>query len=779
MEKEWRKKMPRWLRIRGNYQKNLVIFLLLASFPGIIFSFLLFFLSKSQMERELQTVHQNHMTYMIQTIKDEFSDLELLMANWSTNSNMQGYSDLDVVSDYVQIKNLYNTLNLMGGYNPLIGRVELFLNQPSPIVYTENGYKFLEDAQVLDEYTRLLTSKQKMFWDHSLTSIESVYKDRYAPLAMVHNLDGNLFEPFGSLIVFLEREKLHNMLQSPYEDGSVFMQQNDNRWLFGKPEQTEPSKLQMEIMAEIQSRGDDAEPFVFHYDNIKYTITYDSFSRLGEQWCYVSIAPMTNITAPVVLIFKIFIYLNLFIFMSAITLTLLVSKKLYAPIEKLTRQIGGTHLHPANEFNMIESHMNELSAESENLQNRLNRQMPHLREGFILQLMQGYLYAYQEEELQARMQQFGSGGSEKKYVIVFVQMLGFNKLKERFAEEDKGLVTFLAVNIAEELLLFSEPETDVLNFHDLSFGILFSFNGDKHVHEIEKNVLNFCEELISYINTICKMNVSVGISRMAESLKSVHSIFEEIKISLSFRNLQEDNQIIEMKKMDSLLSSQDQGEYPFELEKEIIHAMRQRQQEEAIRLVHDFFAISNDRTRTVSEAVIRQRAFKLLGAIFHIVLQSGMIEDFINGSAHLYEKLYKLKEPEEISHWFERKVIIPIIEELSLKQDQRLQMVVQKVMHTLEANYTEDISLEACASDVNLNPSFLSKIFRDVSGWNFIDYLTHIRLSKAKELLIETDAKIKDVAEGVGYNQHSYFNRIFKKEEGITPSEFREMNRKN
>ncbi|OUS78152.1 hypothetical protein B1748_05175 [Paenibacillus sp. MY03] len=775
MEKRWSKRLLRWLRIRGHYQKKLIVFLLIASLPGIIFSSILFVVTKSQIERELQSVHQNHMSNTIHTIKNQFSDLEMLMANWASNTNMQEFGNLDVVRDYVQIKDLYNTLSLMGGYNPLIGRVELFFNEPSPTVYTENGYKFLGDTPLLETYTRLLVSKQRMFWDHDLTTIEEGYRGLYAPFAMVHTINRNLFDPIGSLVVFLEREKLEDMLLSPYEDGSVFLLQDRRYWLFGQKDQTEPNALQNEIMKEIERRSELPEPFVFHYENIKYTITYDTFTRLGEVWHYVSAAPMTNITAPVLFVSKLFIYLNVVILVIAIFLTLVVSKKLYAPIEKLTRRIGGNQIL-SNEFNLIEMHLNDLSAESEHLQNRLKQHLPHLREGFMLQLLQGNLYAYHEEELQDRMRQFGSDHTGKRFIIAVVQLLGFNKLKDRFTEGDKGLVTFLAVNIAEELLLSSETETDVLNFHDLSLGLLFSFSDDMTIHQMEQRVLEFCEELIQYINSICKLNASIGISRVADSLKSVHSVFEETKISLSFRNLQEDNPIIEIKKLDDQQNSQSYMEYPFELEKEIIHAIRQRSQDDAVQLVQNFFLIPDK--RNFSEAMIRQRAFRLLGAIFHNVLQSGMIEEFVTGGANLYENLYKLKDSEEIFLWFEQRVVVPIIEELSQKQDHRLRVVVQKVVHRLETQYMEDLSLEVCAGEVNLNSWFLSKVFKEVTGWNFIDYLTHIRLMKAKELLIDTDTKIKDVAEYVGYNQHSYFNRIFKKEEGITPSEFREMNRK-
>ncbi len=763
--------------MNGNYRKNLVVFLLLASFPGIIFSFLLFYVSKSQMEEELQAVHQNHMYNTIESIKGQFSELELFMANWASDANTKDYSDLNVVQDYRNIRDIFKTLIAMEGYNPLIGRVELFLNRPDPMVYTKNGYTLLEDKEQIQKYSQFLSNKQKLFWNHSHTSIESGYQNLYAPLVLVHNLDNHLFDPFGSLIVFIHPEQLANILNSPYEDGSVFLLSGNDKWLFSEENQTQPKPLQKAIMEEVEKRPNSTEPFVFHWDNIKYTVTYDHFSRLGEQWYYVSIAPMTNITAPVVFISKMSIYLSLFVFIFAILLSLFASKKLYAPIEKLTQKIYGNQETPtSNEFELIETRLQHLSTESKELENRLKQQMPYLREGYILQLLQGYLYSYREDDLKERIQQFGSHPQEKKYMVTFIQLFGFAKLKGRFSEGDEGLVTFLAVNIAEELVQSFELEADVVNFHDLSLGILFAFPMDQPTEEMDEKIIAFSEEFIAYINRICQMNVSVGISRTTDSLKAIHSIFEETKSSLSFRNLQENNQIIEMKKMDHLINHHCHFEYPFDLEKEITHAIRLRNTDEANKLLHEFF--SSHAEQNVSEAVMKQGALKLLGSIFHIVLQSNLIEDFVRDGAKLYEELYKLKDPEEITDWFEHKVLLPIIEELSYKQDQRLRLIVQKVTDMLDTRYMEEISLDYCADEVNLNPSILSKVFKEFTGWNFIDYLTSIRVGKAKELLIETDTKIKDIAEGIGY-KHSYFNRIFKKFEGVTPSQYREMNRKD
>lgn len=84
-----------------------------------------------------------------------------------------------------------------------------------------------------------------------------------------------------------------------------------------------------------------------------------------------------------------------------------------------------------------------------------------------------------------------------------------------------------------------------------------------------------------------------------------------------------------------------------------------------------------------------------------------------------------------------------------------------------------DISLNTVAAVVSLSPTHFSTIFSQEMGLTFIEYLTAVRMEKAKELLVSTDEKLVNIAFAVGYNEPNYLSYLFKKREGITPKEFR------
>jgi len=100
--------------------------------------------------------------------------------------------------------------------------------------------------------------------------------------------------------------------------------------------------------------------------------------------------------------------------------------------------------------------------------------------------------------------------------------------------------------------------------------------------------------------------------------------------------------------------------------------------------------------------------------------------------------------------------------------------VVDEVMRYIEKNYAdEDLSLNLLASHVNFSPNHLSMIFSQQTGQTFIKYLTDYRMNKAKELLRCTGKRSSMICMEVGYKDPHYFSYLFKKTQGMTPTQYR------
>ena len=117
------------------------------------------------------------------------------------------------------------------------------------------------------------------------------------------------------------------------------------------------------------------------------------------------------------------------------------------------------------------------------------------------------------------------------------------------------------------------------------------------------------------------------------------------------------------------------------------------------------------------------------------------------------------------------------IQEMTGSNDDRALAVdiISKVKAYVHNNYKDDIGVDSIAAHLNITPNYLSRLFRIQTDIKLIDYISEVRIEKAKVLLSNPHVAIKDVAEHVGYYSAKYFSKVFYKLEGKTPSEYQKM----
>jgi YesN/AraC family two-component response regulator len=98
---------------------------------------------------------------------------------------------------------------------------------------------------------------------------------------------------------------------------------------------------------------------------------------------------------------------------------------------------------------------------------------------------------------------------------------------------------------------------------------------------------------------------------------------------------------------------------------------------------------------------------------------------------------------------------------------------IEKVIELIKVNLPNNVSLTEAAAAVQLNPSYLSQLFKQRMNQTFLDYTLQLRMNEAERLLIHTSLRVWEIAQRLGYTDLSYFGNIFKRIKGKTPIEFR------
>ncbi len=169
----------------------------------------------------------------------------------------------------------------------------------------------------------------------------------------------------------------------------------------------------------------------------------------------------------------------------------------------------------------------------------------------------------------------------------------------------------------------------------------------------------------------------------------------------------------------------------------------------------------------------------LISSAFRVLHEFNINQaDLFGKEVRSYEEIKKHRDFIEARQWvvaiFE-KMAVYILNNKILKNKR----VIEQAKQFIVEHYHEDLTLNKIAETVFMSPNYFSNLFRTEAGESFLEYLTSLRLDKAKQLLGEKDAKAFEVGEKVGYDNPQYFSKIFKKYTGMTPSEYREYLQKN
>ncbi|RUT45223.1 response regulator [Paenibacillus anaericanus] len=103
--------------------------------------------------------------------------------------------------------------------------------------------------------------------------------------------------------------------------------------------------------------------------------------------------------------------------------------------------------------------------------------------------------------------------------------------------------------------------------------------------------------------------------------------------------------------------------------------------------------------------------------------------------------------------------------------------VIEVALQYIRTYYNTDLTLEKVASIVYLNPVYFSQVFKQKTGYGFKEYVIHLRMEQAKQLLLHPQLKLADISEKVGYQDVKHFTQVFRKKFNVTPTEYRQEHR--
>lgn len=299
--------------------------------------------------------------------------------------------------------------------------------------------------------------------------------------------------------------------------------------------------------------------------------------------------------------------------------------------------------------------------------------------------------------------------------------------------------------------------------------VLFQpFEQDKVRYEERVEIITRTRNMIHKLESVMDLKCRGGIG----SVKPLSSIRDSYKEAL--KSLREsDSHVVHI--TDLPAAADYDGEYPLDLENKYLQRGAKADREGALSCANEFFDWMLSQEGEVRESI----EIKVLELVMRLEKQAFEAGNMRYGFRYRENYLSTLKEAgavsgaEGIRRWFLEKTR-EICETISTSREKEYENVVSRVKSYIDGNYAKDISLDDASRMVDISPYYFSKLFKQEMGENFIEYVTRTRIKNARRLLEDSRYSIKEVCVMSGYSDPNYFSRIFKKYEGMTPSEYRE-----
>ncbi len=213
--------------------------------------------------------------------------------------------------------------------------------------------------------------------------------------------------------------------------------------------------------------------------------------------------------------------------------------------------------------------------------------------------------------------------------------------------------------------------------------------------------------------------------------------------------------------------------YPLEKEKELLSLISIGDKAGSQKVLNEIFGHIFFSTGGNFE-VIKARVLELIVLLSRAALEGGADIQQIFGLNYKYLiQINEFKTVEEMTFWLS-KIMTRFTDCVFNLTNVKHVDVIYRAVDYVKRNYMKKITLEEVASYVYLSPSYFSKIFKEEMGRNFNSYLNHIRIEMSKRLLMDDSVVLVDVSNIVGYEDQSYFSKVFKKVTGVSPGKYRE-----
>ncbi len=534
----------------------------------------------------------------------------------------------------------------------------------------------------------------------------------------------------------------------------------------GEQYQVGDSGIEDVLLQRVISDGKRENLFEYQIENGSCYVNY--ISSPGEYYL-VHIMPRDNLMMAIERTKMIVIGVGILLAFAALTISFFVAVRVYHPIDEVVNILTGkfTPLEkkPEKKQREVNHSKNELSMISQTMSlmvQQLNqfheeKEKEELIHYLTSKSSQSLLPEHMEETYVGRITPHG-------YYVIVLRICDMDDFVQNNTEEAMHFQMQSIASMADQAMNDCGEVDMVIIDNEYIAMILFHEEGSVNSDTIKIKL----QEYLYLVNDMFSLKLDAGISVIHKELSELREAYQGARAATGYRFLYGMNVVIFEEQMQRCAL---RGELHYDL-KTLIGMVKRGNQEGFIK---EYQAMLH----TLKEYSIQSAYELLISLAVEMMKYQKEISQYmgnvnVSDLEQIRQEIMSFSYIGDTTTWF-LDLFANILSSISKVQNSGSADIVSGAVRYIEENYMDyNLSAQFLAGKYNITPSYFSRIFNEGLGCAFPDYLSGIRLEKAKKLVVEEPSRsIQSICEAVGFTSSSYFTALFKKKYGVTPSKYR------
>ncbi|MCT4542141.1 MAG: AraC family transcriptional regulator [Vallitalea sp.] len=551
------------------------------------------------------------------------------------------------------------------------------------------------------------------------------------------------------IVINLNYDSFWNELIADSTDGLFHFIFNDNTMIYS--DVLNDNEINTTLFHDI-TNGSSSNQKLSYKDEQLYV--WKSYSA-KYNWTFVVAQKLNDLFKPTIVLRKINIISSFVILFIALILAYFFSDYLYKPIRKLINKVNQITqidtINSENDYQLIDKVIAYLFTENVKLNSDYQYVFPYFKEYSIHDMLNKHTFDL--NNFQQVLDLLDVEFKFKNHYLVLIEM-------------DNDNVNDIIKDKIDKCLNNNDINTIISQINETRLVIIMNTN---------LSVNDIYIQLSKMHNIFYNENVALTVSLSDEfqNLEDINIYYEAVQKQLDYKFFVGGNKILF-----HMIPQQIEQNifYDKNMEKELLNNLKKQDEEKAFLALRKLTKGLEGNTKNID--YIKYVYFQVCLNIIEQTTNFGFsIQDIGISNSDIFTEIndaHTLDEMYEFICSIIRKSI-QLFSKLNVMQHDN---IINKVKEYLNNNYDKDLSLEMIADYVYLSPGYLSTLFKTENGITVFDYLTNVRMEKAKLFLVENkNMKIQDIANMLGYNSSQSFIRYFKKYYNMTPNQFRKKDK--